>query len=236
MTKRPQKKIGRPATGRDPAYSFRLPKSLIDRVAKAAKDMGRSQSEVVREALHLGLVVLHGERPERGWYLPPDLRPSHDAEFHEAGHAVATWIVAKLNDEDPYDVVDHIKLKPGGAGHVLHIGGRKMEIHVAGAVAQAKAEGRTFEEVWDSRGCSSDRRKAKRLLSWCAAEQTACPTVEQAAHTVTEWFSDPGVWRALTILAKRLPNTGKMNGAEARRIYGDAIAGYPGQRWSSSLA
>jgi hypothetical protein len=52
-----QKKPGRPATGRDPAVTIRLPKEVLDNVeawaAKQADDLNRSQS--IRRLVELGL-------------------------------------------------------------------------------------------------------------------------------------------------------------------------------------
>jgi hypothetical protein len=54
-----QKKVGRPATGRDPAVTIRLPKSVLDEVeswaAKQESEPNRSQS--LRHLVELGLTV-----------------------------------------------------------------------------------------------------------------------------------------------------------------------------------
>jgi hypothetical protein len=52
-----QKKLGRPATGRDPAVTVRLPKEVLDDVetwaAKQGSDLNRSQS--IRRLVEIGL-------------------------------------------------------------------------------------------------------------------------------------------------------------------------------------
>jgi hypothetical protein len=51
----PKKKRGRPATGRDPHVTSRMPQTLIDQVEAwaAANDTGRS--EAIRRLVELGL-------------------------------------------------------------------------------------------------------------------------------------------------------------------------------------
>ena len=53
----PKRKRGRPATGRDPHVTSRMPQTLIDRVEDwaAANDTGRS--EAIRRLVELGLKV-----------------------------------------------------------------------------------------------------------------------------------------------------------------------------------
>jgi predicted DNA-binding protein len=50
-----KKKIGRPATGRDKAYAFRLPAELMGRVAAVAEASGVNHSAIVRRSLEVGL-------------------------------------------------------------------------------------------------------------------------------------------------------------------------------------
>jgi hypothetical protein len=63
MTKPTGKKVGRPVTGRDGAYTFRLPATLIARINKVTEDTAAGQVEyvsrsaIVRKALELGLQV-----------------------------------------------------------------------------------------------------------------------------------------------------------------------------------
>ena len=171
MTKTPKPKIGRPATGRDPLVSFRAPAHMLVRVKDAARYMKQPVSKVYREALFLGLEHLHGERVERGEYLLPGLRPQHNAEVHEAGHAVAAWLIAERFKDDPGSAVNHIALKQRGAGLVSHKWdqGRpskwKVASLVAGAVAEAIHGGLPFEDVWAGRksGPEHCRRKSRRF-------------------------------------------------------------------------
>jgi hypothetical protein len=208
MIEKPPKKMGRPATGRDPAYSFRLPSELVESVKKVAATVGRTQSEVVREAIYLGLDVLHGEKPQRGYYLPPGLRPQHVAEVHEAGHAVAVFKVADQLYISPAVALVKVQLKPRGAGVCRHVhfpAKQELLVTVAGAVAQAKHENKSFDEVWKGRGCGGDRRKAKKLGN--------AHDIYTAIEKVTKWFDDPVTWRGVLRLAENLPNSGHMTGS-----------------------
>jgi len=51
----PKKKRGRPATGKDPLVSARLPQELIDSVEAWASANGASRSEAIRRLVELGL-------------------------------------------------------------------------------------------------------------------------------------------------------------------------------------
>lgn len=47
----PRRRRGRPATGRDPLVSLRLPKEALEAVEGIAKDEGVARSEVIRRAV-----------------------------------------------------------------------------------------------------------------------------------------------------------------------------------------
>jgi len=51
----PKKRRGRPATGKDPLVSARLPQTLIDRVEHWAASNEASRSEAIRRLVELGL-------------------------------------------------------------------------------------------------------------------------------------------------------------------------------------
>jgi Ribbon-helix-helix protein, copG family len=51
----PKKRRGRPATGKDPLVSARLPQELIDSVAAWASVNSASRSEAIRRLVELGL-------------------------------------------------------------------------------------------------------------------------------------------------------------------------------------
>jgi Arc/MetJ-type ribon-helix-helix transcriptional regulator len=53
----PKKKRGRPATGKDPLVSARLPQALIDQVETWAAANEASRSEAIRRLVELGLTV-----------------------------------------------------------------------------------------------------------------------------------------------------------------------------------
>jgi hypothetical protein len=52
-----QKKLGRPATGRDPAVTTRLPKEILDDVETWAnkQDIPLNRSQAIRRLVELGL-------------------------------------------------------------------------------------------------------------------------------------------------------------------------------------
>jgi hypothetical protein len=51
----PKKKRGRPATGRDPHVTARLPQDLIDAIERWAEKGGASRSEAIRRLVEIGL-------------------------------------------------------------------------------------------------------------------------------------------------------------------------------------
>ncbi|QAU44196.1 ribbon-helix-helix domain-containing protein [Bradyrhizobium guangzhouense] len=51
----PKKRRGRPATGKDPLVSARLPQELVESVEAWATENGVSRSEAVRQLIEIGL-------------------------------------------------------------------------------------------------------------------------------------------------------------------------------------
>jgi Ribbon-helix-helix protein, copG family len=51
----PKKRRGRPATGKDPLVSARLPQPLVDQVGHWAASNEASRSEAIRRLVELGL-------------------------------------------------------------------------------------------------------------------------------------------------------------------------------------
>ena len=51
----PKPKLGRPATGRDPLISMRLPRDMLDAVNKWAHQHGMPRSVAVRRMIERGL-------------------------------------------------------------------------------------------------------------------------------------------------------------------------------------
>jgi len=100
---------------------------------------------------------------------------------------------------------------------------RLFEI-TAGAAAQAKFTGVSFDLVWNDSGCSDDRQtaietcqriglnepEAKGLLGERSKE--ACAAMEKA-----------DVWRAVLTLAERLPTTGRMPGGTVVSMVQNAL-------------
>jgi hypothetical protein len=50
-----QKKLGRPATGRDPAVTARMPQSIIDQIERWAQSQGATRSEAIRLLVEIAL-------------------------------------------------------------------------------------------------------------------------------------------------------------------------------------
>jgi Arc/MetJ-type ribon-helix-helix transcriptional regulator len=51
----PKKRRGRPATGKDPLISARVPQSLIDEIEEWSKRHGATRSEAIRRLIEAGL-------------------------------------------------------------------------------------------------------------------------------------------------------------------------------------
>ena len=62
-----QKKRGRPATGRDPAVTIRLPQSVLDNVEAWSKsqEVEPARSQAIRRLVELGLTVQASKRPSK---------------------------------------------------------------------------------------------------------------------------------------------------------------------------
>jgi predicted DNA binding CopG/RHH family protein len=52
---KPKKKVGRPATGRDPTITVRLPSEMIEQIKQEAVLQKTGRSEIIRNALQKGL-------------------------------------------------------------------------------------------------------------------------------------------------------------------------------------
>ena len=59
----PKKKRGRPATGRDPHVTSRMPQALIDQVEAWAASNDTGRSEAIRRLVELGLMVKAPAKP-----------------------------------------------------------------------------------------------------------------------------------------------------------------------------
>jgi hypothetical protein len=218
------RKPGRPATGRDPVVSIRLPKRLTDAVAATALHVERPAAEVYREALYLGLQFMKGERVERGEYLPPLLRPKHAAEIHEAGHAAAMFVYARELEVDPAEVVRSVALKPRQGGYMqpaVHLPPDiNIDVTVAGAVAQAIDERVAFLDIWNGHGCTGDRKTVAKLLRDYPNHQLS---VERAVKRMEAHFADPDIWDAVIGLASMLDVHSKHSGERCWDIFAERV-------------
>jgi hypothetical protein len=59
----PKKRRGRPATGKDPLVSARLPQRLIDQVEQWSASNAVTRSEAIRRLVEIGLTVKKKSRP-----------------------------------------------------------------------------------------------------------------------------------------------------------------------------
>ena len=100
---------------------------------------------------------------------------------------------------------------------------RLFEI-TAGAAAQAKFTGVSFDSVWLDGGCSDDRQKVSETCQRIGLNET------QATALFLEWSKEAcaamdktNVWRAVLTLAERLPTTGRMPGDTVVSIVQNAL-------------
>src|SRR6266478_1712978 len=77
-----KKKRGRPATGRDPSITIRIPPDLIAYIDRRASKAQMSRSELIRIMLE-----------ESSVGLPPGLKKKTRTAYHEAGHAVIARVL-----------------------------------------------------------------------------------------------------------------------------------------------
>ncbi len=216
-----KRKRGRPATGRDRAYSVRLPEKTVATLKKAAKFMPQWQqngrplsatfSDAPRFAVDLGVEQLNNRHnlPLHGY----------NVRIHEAGHAVALFLAAKDLRLNPSKIVRRISIggynRGGGVSPELHKLTPQWELRVdiAGVVAEAKYLEKSFDEVWEDESSGGDRKQARRHGGKDAAGLKA------AVDYMTKQFTNPAVWNGLRKLADYLPNKGRCDGNTAWAVY-----------------
>jgi hypothetical protein len=100
---------------------------------------------------------------------------------------------------------------------------RLFEI-AAGAAAQAKFIGVSFDVVWFDGGCSDDRQKATETCQRIGLNEPEITGlfVERSKEACTV-MDRTDVWRAVLTLAKRLPTTGQMPGNTVVSIVQNAL-------------
>jgi hypothetical protein len=100
---------------------------------------------------------------------------------------------------------------------------RLFEI-TAGAAAQAKFTGVSFDLVWNDGGCSDDRQKAIETcqrIGLNAPESTGL--IVDRSKEARDVMDKTDVWRAVLTLAARLPTTGRMPGGTVVSIVQNAL-------------
>ena len=100
---------------------------------------------------------------------------------------------------------------------------RLFEI-TAGAAAQAKFLGVSFDLIWYDGGCSDDRQKAIETCQRIGLNEAEAKGlfVERAREACTV-VDQTDVWRAVLTLAERLPTTGQMPGETVVSIVQNAL-------------
>jgi hypothetical protein len=100
---------------------------------------------------------------------------------------------------------------------------RLFEI-AAGAAAQAKFTGASFDLVWRDGGCSGDRETAIETFKRIGlnAPEAAGLFVERSKEACNVMDKND-VWRAVLTLAERLPTTGRMPGDTVVSIVQNAL-------------
>jgi hypothetical protein len=216
-------KIGRPATGHDPTVTIRVPQTLIDEVEWEVGYIRKSDipaasevtaSTIWREAIHQGLWALRDGTAAPHKFLPYDVRLSHPAEIHEAGHVVVLILIAEEEGLNPQHFLDGARLKPRGAGvtysrngHLLTPEG-KLLLWIAGCAAEALDQGRSFDQLWaeypmgNQRG--NDRKNAARLIREHGLD------LEAAVDYVYRKFTQRDVWAGLVAVARAFYSKGKL--------------------------
>jgi hypothetical protein len=94
----------------------------------------------------------------------------------------------------------------------------------AGAAAQAKFTGVSFDLVWSDGGCDDDRQKAIETCQRIGLNELKATIifVEQSKEACTV-MDKTDVWRAVLTLAERLPVTGRMPGDTVVSIVQNAL-------------
>jgi len=160
-----KRKRGRPANGRDPLISVRLPKDLLSYINGRAATYSISRSELFRIML---------EETKLG--MPPDLMRSRTA-YHEAGHAV----IARVLNISIIKVSIRFQIaaagsRTGSAGRVHHYRTKRrhLGLYERDALVMMTLAGRLAEQILigfetdggDRKDLADVRRFAKSMNEW----------------------------------------------------------------------
>jgi hypothetical protein len=106
----------------------------------------------------------------------------------------------------------------------------RLFVITAGAAAQAKFIGVSFDSVWyGDDGCSDDRRQANETCRRIGLnERDATELFVERSKEACAVMDKTDVWRAVLTLAERLPTTGQMPGDTAVSIVQNALRGEEG--------
>ena len=99
----PKKRLGRPATGRDPLVAFRLPEEFIARLDQLARDNDVTRSDLLRRLIEEGERAL--QRKRKRW-----------ARTETRNAAIVEAVIAGVHDEPEAPVIVN---RRQGHGHRL---------------------------------------------------------------------------------------------------------------------
>jgi peptidase M41-like protein len=209
-----EKKRGRPATGRDPSVTIRIPSPLLAWINEQAEQYEIGRSDMIRRLIEesriMGLTYSKGIlRQDPDSRLPGELRKTRTA-YHEAGHAVVARIFGvSLNRV----TIEH---ESDTLGHVAHEGKWRLElrwqrrkthdwreawyasmmINMAGREAESE-----ILRVGPDGGDRSDRKQARQSsrdvvgapYGWSSLAKPEIENVERKLRLVTQQTVGYGV-------------------------------------------
>jgi hypothetical protein len=198
-------------------HTIELPAETVALLRKAAKHLKHANSfdDALRIAVDVGLERLNDA------HGIPLCEENQFSKVHEAGHAVAYFMAQEaLGIRGP--LVGNINTSGFYGGGSVTINATiglqllkmitpewHLRIAVAGTVAEAKARGVTFEELWQKESAEGDRQIAAQYKG----------SVASAARFMAKQFAKPAIWHGLTALVDYLPNKGRRDGLDALRLY-----------------
>lgn len=162
LGKTEKRKRGRPAIGRDPSITIRIPAPLLEWIDCEAKDFKIGRSDMVRRLIEESRLGQPFQKWPRSRIIPPRV-PDHlrttRTSYHEAGHAV----MARLFGVS----VESATIKPNG--------------RLAGFVSYSEAEN---PELW--------ARRDMNTCDWWFASITITMAARQVEERILNFESDKG--------------------------------------------
>ena len=99
----------------------------------------------------------------------------------------------------------------------------RIVIALAGPIAEAKASGKSLDDMRDQAECKNDWDDAQRtgFLSGLSADKIHS-IFTYAAASLEKYFGNPDVWRTLMVVAASLPEDGTVEGSRIWAAFGSA--------------